>query len=61
MLCLGAAQQGWHGEKRQTWGHAGATDSRGQVLSMIEHEGNGLITVPFDLTAQELVRTSMPL
>ena len=22
---LGAAQQGWHGEKRQTWGHAGAT------------------------------------
>lgn len=58
---LGAAQQGWHGEKRQTWGHAGATDSRGQVLSMIGYEGNGLITVPFDLAAQELVRTSMPL
>lgn len=47
--------------KRQTWGHAGATDSRGQVLSMIGYEGNGLITVPFDLAAQELVRTSMPL
>lgn len=43
---LGAAQQGWHGEKRQTWGHAGATESRGQVLSMIGYEGNGLITVP---------------
>src|SRR5690606_35315044 len=28
---LGAAQQGWHGEKRQTWGHAAATNSRGQI------------------------------
>ncbi|MFH3664018.1 carbon-nitrogen hydrolase family protein, partial [Acinetobacter baumannii] len=53
-------QQGWHGEKRQTWGHAGTTDSRGQILSMIEYEGNSLITVPFDLAAQELVLTSMP-
>ncbi|MFV8104070.1 hypothetical protein ACNQ23_25080, partial [Enterobacter cloacae complex sp.6730515] len=52
---------GWHREKRQTWGHAGATHCRGLVLSMIGYEGNGLITVPFDLAAQELVRTSMPL
>ncbi|MGK3625418.1 carbon-nitrogen hydrolase family protein, partial [Acinetobacter sp. A11] len=37
------------------------TDSRGQILSMIGYEGSGLITVPFDLTAQELVRSSMPL
>lgn len=58
---LGAAQQGWHGEKRQTWGHAGATNSRGQILEMIEHEGAGLITIPFDLAKQDSVRASMPL
>lgn len=32
--------------KTPNLGHAGATDSRGQVLSMIGYEGNGLITVP---------------
>ena len=58
---LGAAQQGWHGEKRQTWGHAGASNSRGQILDIITSEGAGLITVPFDLAEQEAVRTSMPL
>lgn len=58
---LGAAQQGWHGEKRQTWGHAVASNSRGQILDMITHEGAGLITVPFDLAEQEIVRSSMPL
>ena len=58
---LGAAQQGWHGEKRQTWGHAGASNSRGQILDIITSEGASLITVPFDLDDQEAVRTSMPL
>ncbi|MFH7766575.1 carbon-nitrogen hydrolase family protein [Acinetobacter sp. BSP-28] len=58
---LGAAQQGWHGEKRQTWGHAGATNSRGQILDIVHTEGASLITVPFDLTEQEAVRASMPL
>jgi len=58
---LGAAQQGWHGEKRQTWGHAGASNSRGQILDIITSEGASLITVPFDLAEQEAVRTSMPL
>lgn len=58
---LGAAQQGWHGEKRQTWGHAGASNSRGQILDIIDTEGASLITVPFDLTEQEAVRASMPL
>ena len=58
---LGAAQQGWHGEKRQTWGHAGATNSRGQILNIIDTDGASLITVPFDLTEQEAVRASMPL
>ncbi len=58
---LGAAQQGWHGEKRQTWGHAGASNSRGQILDIITSEGAGLITVPFNLAEQEAVRTSMPL
>ena len=58
---LGAAQQGWHGEKRQTWGHAGATNSRGQILSMTDQEGAQLLTVPFDLVEQDAVRASMPL
>ncbi|MDR0234646.1 carbon-nitrogen hydrolase family protein [Acinetobacter sp.] len=58
---LGAAQQGWHGEKRQTWGHAGATNSRGQILSMTDQEGAQLLTVPFDLVEQDAVRKSMPL
>ena len=58
---LGAAQQGWHGEKRQTWGHAGATHSRGQILAITEAEGAQLITVPFDLQEQQAIRASMPL
>ena len=58
---LGAAQQGWHGEKRQTWGHAGASDSRGQLLDIVEQEGAQLITVPFDLEEQTKIRESMPL
>ncbi len=58
---LGAAQQGWHGEKRQTWGHTAATNSRGKVLASIENEGAQLITVPFDLVEQQLIRNSMPL
>lgn len=58
---LGAAQQGWHGEKRQTWGHSAATNSRGQVLDLITQEGAQLITVPFDLEEQTKVRESMPL
>ena len=58
---LGSAQQGWHGEKRQTWGHTAAAHSRGHVLDVIEHEGAGLITVPFDLEEQAHIRQSMPL
>ncbi|WP_445116422.1 carbon-nitrogen hydrolase family protein [Acinetobacter sp. WZC-1] len=58
---LGAAQQGWHGEKRQTWGHSAATDSLGQLMDMIETEGTGLITVPFDMEKQDKIRRSMPL
>ena len=60
-LVLGAAQQGWHGEKRQTWGHAGASDSRGQLLDMIQTEGASIITVPSNLEEQNQVRASMPL
>ena len=58
---LGAAQQGWHGEKRQTWGHAGATNSRGQILAITDAEGAQLMTVPFDLNVQRSIRESMPL
>lgn len=58
---LGAAQQGWHGEKRQTWGHSGITDSRGQLLQIIKDEGQALITNSFDIKEQESTRLSMPL
>ena len=58
---LGSAQQGWHGEQRQTWGHAGITDSRGQLLQMIDTEGHGLVTSAFDLDEQNSIRLSMPL
>ena len=58
---LGAAQQGWHGEKRQTWGHTGTANSRGQLQQMIHTEGASLITVPFDLAEQVKIRESMPL
>lgn len=58
---LGAAQQGWHGEQRQTWGHAGITNSRGQLLEMIAVEGHGLITSSFDLAEQNNIRLAMPL
>lgn len=58
---LGAAQQGWHGEKRQTWGHAGASNSRGQILEITNQEDAQLLTVPFDLADQEAIRASMPL
>ena len=58
---LGSAQQGWHGEQRQTWGHAGMTDSRGQLLQMIDTEGHGLVTSAFDLDEQNTIRLSMPL
>ena len=58
---LGAAQQGWHGEQRQTWGHAGITDSRGQLLEMINTEGHGLMTCSFDLAEQNAIRLAMPL
>ncbi|ENX32552.1 hypothetical protein F889_03335 [Acinetobacter colistiniresistens] len=58
---LGAAQQGWHGEQRQTWGHAAITDSRGQLLQSIDREGHGLISSNFDLAEQNQVRQAMPL
>ena len=58
---LGAAQQGWHGQKRQTWGHAGASNSRGEILAITDASGAQLLTVPFDLTEQEKIRASMPL
>ena len=58
---LGSAQQGWHGEKRQTWGHTAATNSRGQLLDIIQEDGAHLITVPFDLQEQQQIRESMPL
>ena len=58
---LGSAQQGWHGEKRQTWGHTAATNARGKVLAEVSAEAAQLITIPFDLAEQAQIRESMPL
>lgn len=65
---LGAAQGGWHGDKkqRQTWGHTGASHSNGQLLAMLNdhdlHEnGSGLITIDFDRYEQDSIRQAMPL
>lgn len=58
---LGSAQQGWHGAKRQTWGHTAATNARGQLLDLIHQEGTGLISVPFDSKEQNQIRDAMPL
>ena len=60
-LVLGAAQQGWHGEQRQTWGHAAACNARGEVLASVSQEGSQLITVPFASDVQENIRQAMPL
>lgn len=59
---LGAAQQGWHcNGKRQTWGHAMATNSQGKVMAETKNTGTGLIVIPFDLEAQAKIRQAMPL
>lgn len=59
---LGAAQQGWHcNGKRQTWGHALAAQAQGKVLAEVTAEASQLIVIPFDLEAQEKIRTAMPL
>ncbi|AOA59141.1 carbon-nitrogen hydrolase family protein [Acinetobacter larvae] len=58
---LGAAQQGWHGPKRQTWGHSAAANSLGQLQQICEKEGNQLIQVDFDLLEQQKIRNNMPL
>lgn len=59
---LGAAQQGWHCDgKRQTWGHALATNCKGKVLDEVTSEGKGIIVVPFDLADQAQFRQAMPL
>lgn len=58
---LGAAQQGWHGEQRQTWGHASIINSQGELLSTVTQEGNHIITANFDIEAQNILRQRMPL
>lgn len=60
-MVLGSAQQGWHGTKRQTWGHTAAADASGKILAQVEAEGTQLITVEFDLAEQNRIRQAMPL
>lgn len=58
---LGAAQQGWHCDQRQTWGHAAIVNSQGKLLQMTQNKSSQVITQPFDLFEQESVRRNMPL
>lgn len=66
---LGAAQGGWHGalaqNPRQTWGHATATNCKGQVLGHIQQtssvDGSGLLFFDFDAAMQQQFREAMPL
>lgn len=58
---LGAAQQGLHGEKRETWGHAGIIDAYGKILAQVTEAGNQLIHANIDLTTQNSIRSNMPL
>lgn len=58
---LGAAQQGWHGEKRQTWGHSGIANSRGELLAMVHEDGSQLITVALDHDERQKIQAAMPL
>ena len=55
---LGAAQQGWHGEQRQTWGMQGLQDSRGQLYRDDKHGGHGL--VPMLLTLMNKIPFAFP-
>lgn len=58
---LGAAQQGWHGMTRQTWGHASIVNSRGKILKQCQNTGMSLMTADFDLNDQQQQRMMMPL
>ncbi|MBF7683848.1 carbon-nitrogen hydrolase family protein [Acinetobacter sp. B5B] len=58
---LGAAQQGWHGETRQTWGHASIVNASGEVLCQVTEAGNHVVHTDIDLTEQQSIRRNMPL
>ncbi|MBF7696600.1 carbon-nitrogen hydrolase family protein [Acinetobacter rathckeae] len=58
---LGAAQQGLHGEKRETWGHAGIVNAYGKLLCEVTTAGNHVAHAEIDLTAQQSIRYNMPL
>ena len=60
-ILLGAAQQGWHGTKRQTWGQAGIANIHGQWVDAVEQEGLGLAYTDFDAVEQAQLQASMPL
>lgn len=60
-MVLGAAQQGWHGAKRQTWGQAGIANIHGQWVDEVQQEGLGLAFAEFDAQAQIQLQKAMPL
>ncbi|MDZ4297984.1 MAG: carbon-nitrogen hydrolase family protein [Moraxellaceae bacterium] len=59
-LVIGAGQSGWHNAERQTWGHSQIIDAWGQVLAQRESEGPGLVYADWNLSAQDVLRQSMP-
>ncbi len=58
---LGAAQQGWHGVKRQTWGHASVSNCKGILMNNVATESMDLIYFDFDAAEQQQFRDTMPL
>ncbi|SDC27947.1 carbon-nitrogen hydrolase family protein [Acinetobacter boissieri] len=58
---LGAAQQGLHGEKRETWGHASIVNAYGELLCQVTDAGNHVVHANIDLKTQQLIRHNMPL
>jgi len=56
---IAAAQDGYHENGRQTYGHSIAVDYLGQVQAL-RLKGNGIITIELDLDVQQKLRKSFP-
>lgn len=73
-MVVGAAQGGEHhyksGSPRQTWGHAGISNFKGEMVAQFEHsafsdneekQGFALVTATLDLSAQHEGRQNLPI
>lgn len=57
---VAAAQQGWHNQKRQSWGHAMIINPWGKVLADCGEEKLCVATAEVDLSILEKLQQSMP-